>query len=114
MGSICSLSNADVSRHLKTPVLLIGKSGVGDAVDSYNLNAQFFETQGSHVLGGVFNKLALDGFYSLESCKEAVSSYFNQYKKNQRVYGFVPSLELATDESGSYSEASEKIITDTF
>jgi dethiobiotin synthetase len=40
VGSICNLSNVDVANALNVPVLLIGKSGVGDAVDSYNLNAR--------------------------------------------------------------------------
>lgn len=92
VGSICNLSNADVARKLRAPVLLIGKSGVGDAVDSYNLNSAFFEIKGVHILGGVFNKLALDGFYSLEACKAAVTQYFDQFKPHQRPYGFVPVL----------------------
>ena len=40
VGSICGLSNADVAAELGVPVLLVGKSGVGDAVDSFNLNAR--------------------------------------------------------------------------
>ena len=61
VGSICNLSNGDIARALQAPVILIGKSGVGDAVDSYNMNARFFETYGVTVLGGIFNKLPLEG-----------------------------------------------------
>ena len=61
VGSICNLSNGDIARALQAPVVLIGKSGVGDAVDSYNMNARFFETYGVTVLGGIFNKLPLEG-----------------------------------------------------
>ena len=46
VGSICNLSNADIALALKAPVLLVGKSGVGDAVDSFNMNARFFESYG--------------------------------------------------------------------
>jgi hypothetical protein len=46
-----------VAQALNSPVLLIGKPGVGDAVDSYNLNRIFFESFGVRVLGGIFNKL---------------------------------------------------------
>lgn len=46
VGSICNLSNADIAHALRTPVLLVGKSGVGDAVDSFNMNARFFESYG--------------------------------------------------------------------
>ena len=67
--SICGLSNANVALASKAPILLIGKSGVGDAVDSYNLNASYFESMGLTVMGGIFNKFELDGFYSLDACK---------------------------------------------
>lgn len=90
VGSICSISNADVARFLQAPVLLIGKPGVGDAVDSYNLLAAFFEHHGVRVLGAIFNKLELEGFYSLENCRSAISSYFAQRKLHQMPYGFIP------------------------
>lgn len=93
VGSICNLSNADVAKKLDAPVLLVGKSGVGDAVDSYNLNSAYFQLKGVRVLGGVFNKLPLEGYYSLENCKEAVTSYFEQYKAHEMPYGFVPTVD---------------------
>ena len=70
VGSICGVSNGDVAAALGAPVLLVGKSGVGDAVDSYNLNACFFEARGVRVLGGVFNRISTTGYYSLERCRE--------------------------------------------
>lgn len=70
VGSICGVSNGDVAAALKAPVLLVGKSGVGDAVDSYNLNACFFEARGVRVLGGVFNRISTTGYYSVERCRE--------------------------------------------
>lgn len=90
VGSICSISNADVAQYLQAPVLLVGKSGVGDAVDSYNLLATFFEYHRVRVLGGIFNKIELEGFYSLENCKRSLSSYFLQRKPHQMPYGFMP------------------------
>lgn len=93
VGSICNLSNADVAKRLNAPVLLVGKSGVGDAVDSYNLNSAFFALKGVRVLGGVFNKLPLDGYYSLDNCKEAVNMYFQQFRPQEMPYGFVPTIE---------------------
>jgi hypothetical protein len=50
VGSVCGISNADVALALGAPVLLVGKSGVGDAIDSFNLNAAFFEARGVRVL----------------------------------------------------------------
>ena len=90
VGSICSLSNADVAHYLQSPVLLIGKPGVGDAVDSYNLLAAFFENHSVRVLGGIFNKLEPAGFYSLENCRVALTSYFAQQRPSQMPYGFMP------------------------
>lgn len=98
VGSICNLSNADVAKKLNAPVLLVGKSGVGDAVDSYNLNSAYFELKGVRVLGGVFNKLPIEGYYSLENCKEAVTSYFEQYKAHEMPYGFVPTVDAKPEE----------------
>ncbi|CAM9480697.1 unnamed protein product [Ectocarpus fasciculatus] len=92
VGSICGVSNGDVAAALKAPVLLVGKSGVGDAVDSYNLNACFFEARGVRVLGGVFNRISTAGYYSLERCREAVTSYFSQANPSALPYGFVPEI----------------------
>ena len=52
---------------------------MGDAIDSFNMNATFFEAHGVKVLGAVFNNLPDDtSYYSLENCKEAVLAYFKQ------------------------------------
>jgi dethiobiotin synthetase len=111
VGSICGISNAHIARALNAPILLIGKSGVGDAVDSYNLNATYFEHHGVRVLGAIFNKLALDGFYSLESCRSAVSLYFNHYRTEHSLYGFVPMLQFKTDsgEGTSIDDSDDRI-----
>lgn len=96
VGSVCGISNADMALALGAPVLLVGRPGVGDAIDSYNLNASFFESRGVRVLGGLFNKLATDGFYSRDNCAEAVGAYFEQFKSaglGQRAYGFVPLVD---------------------
>jgi hypothetical protein len=49
-------------------------------------------TSGVEVLGGIFNKLPLEGFYSLEACREAVTSYFSQHGQQYCPYGFIPLL----------------------
>lgn len=47
------------------------------AVDSsLNLNTTY--PQNLPVLEAIFNKLPLEGFYSLDNCKAAVSEYFEQ------------------------------------
>ena len=44
VGSICGVSNAQIAARLSAPVLLVGPKGVGNAVDSHNLNASYFES----------------------------------------------------------------------
>jgi dethiobiotin synthetase len=96
VGSICGVSNADVASAVEAPVVLVGKKGVGDAVDSFNLNACFFESKRVKVLGAIFNRLPPDGFYSLDKCRESVTEYFTQFQPDKGVYGFIP--ELPADE----------------
>lgn len=103
VGSICGTSNAAVAMACGYPnmgvrhpmgVVLVGGSGVGAAVDAFNLNATYFEQAGVPVMGGIFNKLPESGFYSLENCKEQVTAYFHQseeqLEKGRRPFGFVP------------------------
>jgi hypothetical protein len=63
------------------------------------------------VLGGIFNKLPLEGFYSLEACKEAVTSYFSQHGQQYCPYGFIPLLQ-SSGERGRMDIA-ESIVPDT-
>jgi len=42
VGSVCGVDNVDVAIAASAPVILIGKSGVGGAIDSFNLNAAYF------------------------------------------------------------------------
>lgn len=79
---------------MNCPVLLIGKSGVGDAVDSYNLNSTYFASYQVKVLGGIFNKIPLDGYYSLEYSTAAITSYFQQYRSYEMPYGYIPILQV--------------------
>jgi hypothetical protein len=107
VGSICGTSNAAVAkacgylldrnngiRRRPMGVLLVGGSGVGAAVDAFNLNAAFFEQSHVPVMGGIFNKLPESGYYSLDNCKEQISAYFRQsaeqVEKGRRPFGFVP------------------------
>lgn len=107
VGSICGTDNASVALASSYPdsyshgkmkrkalgVLLVGGPGVGSAVDAFNLNATYFDNAQVPVLGAIFNKLSLDGFYSLENCKNQISMYFEQNGPQQqyrRPFGFVP------------------------
>lgn len=79
------------------PVLIVGKSGVGDAVDSFNINATYFAHRDVPVIGAIFNKLSLDGFYSLSNCKEAIDLYFGQVQPDRVAFGFIPEIPSLTN-----------------
>jgi hypothetical protein len=49
------------------------------------------------VLGCIFNKLPLEGFYNVQACKEAVSSYFTRQGSIYCPYGFIPLLTISKD-----------------
>merc|ERR1712238_34360 len=91
------------SNRIPPSILLIGKSGIGDAIDTYNLNASYFNNyylknnkqssndsfcQKMKVLGVIFNRLPSPsmekegGYYSYKNCKEAIMLYFNQRYDN--------------------------------
>jgi dethiobiotin synthetase len=106
VGSICGTDNASVALASSYPgetgstsrkplgVLLVGGPGVGSAVDAFNLNATYFEMRNIPVLGAIYNKLSLEGFYSLENCKKQISLYFSrnqhQIQRGRKPFGFCP------------------------
>lgn len=111
VGSICGTDNASVLKACSYPtrmdgqrqtmgVVLVGGSGVGGAVDAFNLNATYFSQAHVPVMGAIFNKLALDGFYSLDNCRTQVSAYFEKNEMQQRLgrkaFGFVPLFPAIT------------------
>jgi len=92
VGSLCGLSNAHVALALRCPALLMGKAGVGDAVDSYNQDSAYLRLHGVPLLGAVFNRLPTNGFYSLAGCKTPVETYFRTQRPQEMPYGFIPDV----------------------
>ena len=99
VGSIVGVSNATVAAALKCDVILVGKHGVGDAVDSFNLNACYFEAHNVLVRGVIFNRLASTGYYSLERCRESVKEYFKEARPTLSLYGWLPEILELKDAS---------------
>jgi len=100
VGSIIGCSSADVAVACRAPVLIVGRPGVGDAVDSFNLCAAFFEAQNIPVLGAIFNKLQPTGFYSRDKCDEYIRKYMAARRPRQRVYGLLPAAEALAKLAG--------------
>mmetsp|Transcript_52526 Transcript_52526/g.151386 ORF Transcript_52526/g.151386 Transcript_52526/m.151386 type:complete len:366 (-) Transcript_52526:239-1336(-) len=91
VGSIVGVDNVDVAKAARAPVLLVCKSGVGSAIDSFNLNRCYFVSRGVPVIGAVFNLGALDGFYAWDKCSEMIEKYFSSDAgRRERYYGVVP------------------------
>ena len=107
VGSVVGCSSADVAVACEAPVLLVGKPGVGDAVDSFNLCARYFEAQSVPVLGAIFNRLSPSGFYSLDACRGYVRKYMAWARPRQRVYGMLPKHDalgaLGADEACGFT-----------
>eukprot|EP00949_MAST-11_sp_MAST-11-sp1_P004601 g4601.t1 len=103
VGSICGTSNAAAAKALGAPVLLVGKRGVGDAVDSFNLNRSFFELHGVPIIGAVFNRLPKEGYYCLDNCREHVTKWFQRAGLEKKLFGFLPEVDLMqrSDESAA-------------
>jgi len=93
VGAVVGCSSADLAVACAAPVLLVGKPGVGDAIDSFQLCARYFEAQRVPVLGAVFNKVPLNGYYGLEQCSRYVRKYMTATRPRQRVYGLLPKTE---------------------
>ena len=115
VGSICGTDNVSVAKAssyefskpsgekqiVPPAVLIVGKRGVGDAIDSYNLNSTYFKARNVQVLGAIFNRLPNDPnhYYSLKNCEKAVSSYFAKSNQHESVFGFIPEIEGLSSKS---------------
>lgn len=107
VGSCCGISNAQVAARLNLPVLLVGKPGVGDAIDSLNLNLAFFEKFGVIVRAVVFNKLKVANTeeeaiekgirHPLNVCSKYVTKYIKRELPHVEILGFVPESKALTD-----------------
>eukprot|EP00928_Gymnodinium_smaydae_P079732 TRINITY_DN63590_c0_g1_i1.p1 TRINITY_DN63590_c0_g1~~TRINITY_DN63590_c0_g1_i1.p1 ORF type:complete len:547 (-),score=126.48 TRINITY_DN63590_c0_g1_i1:69-1595(-) len=108
VGSIVGVDNADVARACRAPVLIVCKSGVGSAIDSFNLNSTYFLAKGVPVLGAVFNMGAVDGFYSSDKCAESIKKWFaSNASRRERYYGVIPIAKELDGLRERVSEASD-------
>jgi dethiobiotin synthetase len=90
VGSVVGLSNADVAAFLGLPVLLVGRPGVGDAIDSCNQSRTFFASYGVRVLGVVFNKVPVnDEKHTLAEVREYIPKFYAPLAPGFQVFGIV-------------------------
>jgi len=95
VGSVSGVSNAQIARAIGSPVLLVGRPGLGNAIDSFNLNMTYFQHFGVEVLGGVWNNIPeIESYHTYENCKEYVTKYFQKFNPKIRIYGHVRRNEI--------------------
>jgi len=93
VGSVAGVCNAQVAAALGLPVILVGTSGVGDAIDSLNMARAYFERHSVPVIGAVFGKVRTDcPRHSFSNCVKYVSKYFEA--TSFPIFGFVPESPL--------------------
>jgi len=90
VGSVSGVSNAQIARAIGAPVLMVGRPGLGNAIDSFNLNLAYFENFGVEVLGGIWNNIPeMESYHTYENCKEYVTKYYRKFNPKIGIYGHV-------------------------
>lgn len=109
-GSVVGLNSADVCKLVGGKLLLVEKSGVGDAIDSFNRDYFFLASQQVEVRGVVFNRFSWEGFYNLKVCQEYIIKYFQQNASRFplcSVFGFVPEIDFSSEIQSQKEENGE-------
>ncbi len=57
VGSVFEMSNAEVARILKAPVVLVSCGGIGKPIDEIMMNKAMFDAKGVKVVGAIINKI---------------------------------------------------------
>jgi hypothetical protein len=57
VGSVVGLNNARVARLLEAPVVMVAGGGIGNVIDSVELNRALYDRQGANLRGVLVNKL---------------------------------------------------------
>jgi len=95
-GSCCGVGGGDVAGALGLPVILIGTSGVGDAIDTNTLMHAYYAFYNVRVCGVLFNKIAGTARHSIEDMKSHITEFYRRAHPRVRVLGFLKAL--AADE----------------
>ena len=73
VGSVFSLSNAEVAKRLNAKVIIVARGGIGRPVDEIALNKAVFEAAGVGIIGAIINKVEPDKLEMVEKyCRVAL------------------------------------------
>eukprot|EP00475_Leptophrys_vorax_P005200 TRINITY_DN13142_c0_g1_i1.p1 TRINITY_DN13142_c0_g1~~TRINITY_DN13142_c0_g1_i1.p1 ORF type:complete len:281 (-),score=97.71 TRINITY_DN13142_c0_g1_i1:16-858(-) len=113
VGSCCGVSNGHIAAALNIPVLIVGRPGVGDALDSLTMHLAFFELLHKvKVVGVAFNQLkpppaadedeskASTGRHSYGDCVKYVSKYVSETWPYLKVLGFFEEIAVIKESLG--------------
>lgn len=106
VGSIFSLSNAEVAKQLKSPVILVTKGGLGSSFDELMLNVNLCQKHGIVILGVVLNKV-------IPEKKEEISAYFKKALNKENI-PFLGALPFDLLLSQPTFKDIESLLKDTF
>ncbi len=104
VGSCVGCSNAQVASALGAPVVLVGRPGIGNAIDSTVMAVDYLSAHGVSVVGALWNKIPRKvTYHTYDRCKEYVAKFFSTYTPKIEVFGHVP---LLRDKDGNEEEDS--------
>lgn len=110
VGTCCGVSNAQIAERLGISVVLIGKSGVGDAIDSMMLHLAFLQNMHKvRVAAMIFNKLPQPSAdsentdeqkerHSYENCVKYVGKFMQDHFPEVEILGFLEKVESLMEE----------------
>ena len=85
-GSVIGVSNVDIALLLAAPVLLVGKAGIGSAIDDTILSINFLKQQGIQSIALIYNKIPPS---ELVSVKYYLSKRLSELLPNVPVLDFI-------------------------
>jgi dethiobiotin synthetase len=113
VGSVCGVSNGHIAAALNIPVVIVGRPGVGDALDSLTMHLAFFELLHKvRVAGVVFNQLkppieetdeskaAVTSRHSYSDCVKYVTKYISETWPNLKLLGFFEEIPMVKESLG--------------
>lgn len=86
-GSVVGLSNVDIAHSLASPVLFIGKAGIGSAIDDTIIKINFIQQSGIKDIALVYNKIEPS---ELVTVKHYLSKRLAELLPNIPVLDFIP------------------------
>lgn len=102
-GSVIGISNVDIALSLNSPVLYVGKAGIGDAIDDTVLAVSFMRQQGIKNIALIYNKIQPS---KLISIKYYVSKRIAELLPNVPILDFIPN-HTQLDSQAKSKSASE-------